>query len=83
MKLPKSKCPRCNSWQKFGRQIREVENNEHEIFIRCSVCRWEQVAIRGQLDKIRSNKRREQLKIRAAKDPSLLNVLRRMRKKNE
>lgn len=73
-------CPRCNAIQKFGKQRREVED-EIEIFIRCSQCKWESVVFRGDSDKLLRERDIKKLKIRATRDPSLWNVLARRTKR--
>lgn len=79
MKNVPSRCPRCNATQKFGQQRRKIGNDQYEIFIRCSICRWEQVAISGTSDNIRNYREIQRLKIRAEKDPRMRNTLRRKR----
>lgn len=76
-------CPRCNSLQKFGKQVRSISENEIEIFIRCTMCHWEKVVDRGHSSIIRNNKQIERLKIRAQKDPQLKEVIRRKVRENE
>jgi DNA-directed RNA polymerase subunit RPC12/RpoP len=80
MKIP---CPRCNSPQKWGQQIEELEDGKICVFIRCTKCRYK-IVLREDYSDIISNEREiERLKIRALKDPSLNQIIRRKRQRNE
>jgi hypothetical protein len=83
MQNPLIHCPRCNSLEKFGNQIREVGEGQVEVFIRCTTCNWEDVIMRDFPDKIRNNVEIEKLKIRAAREPQLKDVIRRKMNKND
>lgn len=41
--LTPENCPRCESEQGFIPKLRETEHRWQEIYIRCTVCRWESV----------------------------------------
>ncbi len=75
MKKPPINCPRCNSLQKFGFRRRQVGFDKHEVFIKCSDCRWEYVVISGSGDKISLQRDITRLKERVKKDPQLKQVL--------
>jgi RNase P subunit RPR2 len=58
----KRTCPNCNSPQSFKAAKRVVGKGRAEIFIRCTMCRWEvilyagterQVRLKQDIDKLR------------------------------
>lgn len=40
-------CPRCEAPQSFKPRKRKIEDNDIEVFIYCTTCRWEQVIRRS------------------------------------
>lgn len=80
LKIP---CPRCGHPQPFGRRKREIGPDKYEVYIQCKKCRWEEVVISGDSDKLLNEREIEKLKVRAAKDPSLKKVLYEKLKKRE
>jgi hypothetical protein len=77
MKQIKSLCPRCKSPQNFTPQKIQVGPDEFEIQIRCKVCRWFKVTIRGNSAMIDNYRQITRLKQRATRDPGLERVLKR------
>lgn len=69
MLTPKTNCPRCESVQRFGRQKRKTTlgiPEVEEIFLRCSICGWEEILeyTSHELDKIRTRHRKAREKSR-------------------
>lgn len=61
LRAPKQNCPRCNAVQSFRPQQREtLRISVIEIYIRCTVCRWEQVLRQSttEIERLRTNERR-------------------------
>ncbi len=75
MKLNKLNCPRCNSLQKFGLRTRKIDDSISEVFIKCKMCNWEDVVIRGDSSKILKERDLAKLKIRSQKDVALRKTL--------
>lgn len=52
VRAPKQNCPRCNSEQSFRPRARDTDGKPGvvEIYIRCTVCRWDQVLRKSTLE---------------------------------
>lgn len=60
--MNKVECPRCRAFQKFGEKRRQISEDEWEIYIQCSYCKWKDVVITGNLDNIRKTRKIKRLK---------------------
>ena len=62
MKAPKQNCPRCNAIQSFRPRRRDTVGSPGviDVYIRCTVCRWESILRRStmELEILMGNERR-------------------------